>query len=120
MTISFSEEIDPQAPPLEHKDEQNRAAPSNRSISIPGNQQHDDGKAALHVKAVAGSQPTTDSKHGDTRASGSRQGDTSAMQVGTGSIEAVPPAQGHGVPDEDDDWYKQACRIKEEPASENL
>lgn len=55
VTISFLEEIDLQAPLPEHKDEQNRVAPSNRSISIPGNQQHDDGKATLHGKAVAGS-----------------------------------------------------------------
>lgn len=38
VTISFSKEIDLQTPPPKHKDEHNRAAPSNRGIRIPGNQ----------------------------------------------------------------------------------
>lgn len=90
-------------------EEQNKAAPCNHSISIPGNQQQGNGKAALHGKASAASQSAADSKHGNTGASGSRQDNTSAMPMGTSSTAADHAGS------EDYGW----CPIVEEEPTEN-
>ncbi len=78
--------------------------------------------ATPHGEELVGKQHTTDGRAGDTKARGDVQGDTSGEHVAEGNSAGTQPIRGtlRGTSAEEEEWYKCACRIVREPATDDL
>lgn len=97
---------------LRNNGEQQRAAQRNRNARDPGKQQMVENSATLHA---------TDSRAGDTKATGDVRGNTLSKHAAEGSSVGTQPVREIlCCTSAEEEWYKYACRIVEEPATDDL
>lgn len=76
----------------------------------------------LHGKELAGSKHVTGGRAGGTNAFGGDLGDMFGKHATEGSSTGIQTIGGilHDTSAKDDDWYKYACHIIEEPALDGI
>jgi len=78
--------------------------------------------ATSHREELVGSQHATDGKAGDTKAISNIQGNMSGEHAVEGSSAGTQLVCGilRGTSAEEEEWYKYACRIVQEPTTNDL
>lgn len=78
--------------------------------------------ATPHGEELVGSQHATNGRAGGTKPIGDIEGDTSGKHVAKGSSSGTQLVHVilRGTSAEEEEWYKYACRIVEEPAIDDF